>query len=128
MLHNKIKTIVAVAAIIFLAAMAIVYYKYNPLESNMFPKCGFYVLTGWKCPGCGSQRALHFLLHGQFAESFMQNPLLWVGAIYIAVTQLMRISWFGARCERLRLSLTGLWASVTWLVAILAYWVLRNVF
>ncbi|MCQ2249606.1 MAG: DUF2752 domain-containing protein [Bacteroidales bacterium] len=127
-MQKKFTILIAVAAIIFVAAMAFVYFKYNPLESNMFPKCGFYVITGWKCPGCGSQRALHFLLHGQFAESFRQNPLLWVGGIYIAVTQLMRLRWFGPRCEQLRLSLTGLWASVFWLVAIIAYWVLRNVF
>jgi len=91
----------------------------------MFPKCSFYVMTGWKCPGCGSQRAFHYLLHGQFVESFRQNPLLWVGTLYILVTQLMK---FSPRFDSLREKLTGLWACVAWLLGIIAFWILRNVF
>lgn len=31
---------------------------------------------GLRCPGCGSQRAIHSLLHLQFKEAFLFNPLV----------------------------------------------------
>ncbi|PYV86056.1 MAG: hypothetical protein DMG90_22080 [Acidobacteria bacterium] len=35
----------------------------NPASSGIFPPCPFLWLTGFYCPGCGSLRALHQLLH-----------------------------------------------------------------
>lgn len=37
------------------------------------PKCAFKLLTGWDCPGCGIQRAIHALFHGHFAEAISYN-------------------------------------------------------
>ena len=54
----------------------VVYYTLNPTSSSLFPKCPFFVWTGWKCPGCGSQRAVHALLHGDVAAAWGYNALL----------------------------------------------------
>src|SRR5687768_3288825 len=62
------------AAGILLAA--IVFYAYNPATENFFPACPFLSLTGFLCPGCGSQRALHQLLHGNFLAALQLNALL----------------------------------------------------
>lgn len=76
-----------VSGVLLLAGIAAVYFVLNPAQYP-FPRCPFYVLTGLYCPGCGSQRATHALLHGQLlqAASFnllavMAVPLLAVGAV-----------------------------------------------
>ena len=62
--------------IIVIILLCFVYYLYNPNNSNLFPKCPFFYFTGYKCPGCGSQRALHSILHFKFIEAFKFNGLL----------------------------------------------------
>lgn len=42
--------------------------------------CPFHAITGLRCPGCGSQRALHALLHGDLSTTFKMNAL-WILAI-----------------------------------------------
>ena len=49
--------------ILAVSVLALIYYKFNPSDIAIFPKCPFLLLTGLKCPGCGSQRAIHSLLH-----------------------------------------------------------------
>ena len=34
------------------------------------------MLTGWDCPGCGIQRAIHALFHGHFIEAISYNYYL----------------------------------------------------
>lgn len=128
MLKKVLYIIVAIAVIAFVVAMAIIYHDNNPLEHSLFPQCAFFRITGWQCPGCGSQRALHYLLNGDIHESFRMNPLLWVGVPYVAVVLLLRSPWLETRCVRLLNILTGLHACILWLVAIVGFWILRNVF
>ena len=54
----------------------VLYFLVDPGESAMMPKCLFKVLTGLDCAGCGSQRALYALLHGNLAEAWRMNALL----------------------------------------------------
>jgi hypothetical protein len=51
------------------------YYLFDPAHSGFLP-CPFKHLTGYNCPGCGSQRAIHQLLHGDFIAAFSFNPML----------------------------------------------------
>src|SRR5271166_1474676 len=48
---------------------------FDPATSGIFPPCPFRYLTGWYCPGCGSLRAIHQLLHGNLREAWAMNPL-----------------------------------------------------
>ena len=57
------------------AASALPLYFLDPSTSGLFPACPFRALTGMYCPGCGTLRALHGLLHGNIAGAFMLNPL-----------------------------------------------------
>ncbi len=66
----------------------IIYYAFNPLQSRFFPKCVFHAVTGYECPGCGTQRAIHSLLHGQLLNAIKYNllfvvslPYLFIGAV-----------------------------------------------
>ena len=117
----------AIAVIALLAVMVVVYRNNNPLETRMFPKCGFCVATGYKCPGCGGQRAVHYLLNGEFKESFKQNPLFHIGALYVITVMLLKTPLFFPRHKRLLYALTGMTACISWLVGIIAFWILRNV-
>ena len=119
--------VATIAAIVLVAVMVVVYRDNNPLESNMFPKCGFYVMTGYKCPGCGGQRAVHYLLNGEFKESFKQNPLFHIAVLYIITVLVLKTPLFYPRHKKVLYALTGLYACIIWFVGIIAFWILRNI-
>jgi hypothetical protein len=48
---------------------------FDPATSSIFPPCPVRYLTGWYCPGCGSLRAIHQLLHGKLWAAWALNPL-----------------------------------------------------
>lgn len=52
------------------------YGFYNPSQSSYFLACPFKTITGFHCPGCGSQRAIHQLLHFNIIGAFRLNPLM----------------------------------------------------
>lgn len=91
-----------------------------------FPKCPFLLLTGLKCPGCGSQRVVHALLHGDLAAAWGYNALLVAALPVIAamvVALLARRRW-----PQLYLRLFGQGAVWTTAAVITAWWLLRNLF
>lgn len=56
--------------------LILIYGTYDPEKFRIYPKCPFYMLTGLKCPGCGSQRAIHNLLNLNIQKAFEYNALL----------------------------------------------------
>lgn len=59
------------------------YLAVDPAQTWWMPKCPVFVLTGLQCPGCGSQRALHALLHGDAAAAAGHNAFLLLAIPYI---------------------------------------------
>ena len=57
------------------AVAAVLLCLFDPATSGVFPPCPVLYLTGWYCPGCGSLRAIHQLLHGHFYTAWAMNPL-----------------------------------------------------
>jgi hypothetical protein len=51
-------------------------FFFDPNRYGFYPYCTFYRATGLLCPGCGSLRALHHLLHGDVAEAVHFNVVL----------------------------------------------------
>ena len=80
---NKKITFIVIA--VALAIMAVVYFVFDPTTTRLFPKCAFYALTGFKCPGCGSQRAIHALLHADVLAAIRYNALLVFSLPFIAL-------------------------------------------
>ncbi len=56
-----------------LVAAGFFYYLNNPQQSALAPKCPVKLLTGYQCPSCGGQRAIHAFLHGRIAEAISYN-------------------------------------------------------
>ena len=60
LMKRRTTTGMAIAAV--LGGLAVV-YRFPPTEYSFYPRCPIYLTTHWLCPGCGSTRALHSLLH-----------------------------------------------------------------
>jgi hypothetical protein len=56
-------------------AVAAALFAFDPVRASVFPVCPFHQFTGLWCPGCGTTRALHQLLHGNLAAAFRFNAL-----------------------------------------------------
>lgn len=57
----------------FVGLLLLVYGILDPEKTPCFPRCPFFIATGWKCIGCGSQRALHDLLNLDISNAFRHN-------------------------------------------------------
>ncbi|SJN50047.1 Sll0543 protein [Sphingobacterium sp. JB170] len=104
-----------------------IYYKYNPAEYLFFPKCPVKELSALDCPGCGSQRAIHSLLHGDFRSAFEYNALLLPFMPYLALGfgfQLVKNP--GRRQLFWRKVLYGEWAIKVVSVVVILYVIFRN--
>lgn len=90
---------------------------------SLLPPCPFHALTGWYCPGCGSTRALHALLHGDLSQALAMNPLL-VAALPVLAAMALNAAGWAPRGS------AGLWRALArprpWLWLLLGYAVLRN--
>lgn len=114
--------VVAVA----LVAAAVVYYLFDP-STTPFPRCPFLMLTGWKCAGCGSQRAIHSLLHLDFAAAWHHNALLVLSIPYVAL--LVVAEWAGQRRQsQLYRALNSEMLIWSYFVLVVVWWVVRNIF
>jgi hypothetical protein len=61
---------------LFVAALGVILLRvFDPATAGIFPPCPLHYLTGWYCPGCGSLRAMHALLHGNLQQAWAMNPL-----------------------------------------------------
>lgn len=70
---NKIGTLLILFSI---ATYVVCLYIWNPEIPGRFPACLLYSFTGIKCPGCGGQRAIHCLLHGELLRALRYNSLI----------------------------------------------------
>lgn len=64
-------------------ALAVVFFVLDPNKHAIFPRCLFYSLSGAYCPGCGSQRALHNLLHLNIGGVVRHNLLFLPAGAFI---------------------------------------------
>lgn len=77
------KKILNIILLFLILGVAVVFFVLDPTKHSIFPKCMFHSLTGAYCPGCGSQRALHSLLHFDIAGVVNYNFLFLPAALLI---------------------------------------------
>jgi hypothetical protein len=115
-----------VAAYVCVSASAVfMLFAFNPATSKLFPPCPFRALTGLNCPGCGTLRALHQLLHGNLRAAFRLNPLMLVSLAWVAYAFAARALAATGRPLLPEMNFRGGWY---WFYAalVVAFWVFRN--
>lgn len=106
-----------------------VYGIWDPAHHAFFPPCPFRTATGWRCPGCGSQRALHALLNGAWTRAWHLHPLLLLSLPYLLLGALAdRVKPAPYWLLRWRRRLYGRQAIYVVLAVVLLYTVLRNLY
>lgn len=116
-------------ALILLGAAAALFaiYTFAPGASAFYPPCLFHSLTGYHCPGCGTARGLHRLLHGDIPGAFAMNALTMLALpflLYAMAAEILK-SLYGRRV----LPLPDISARAGWLtfIAVMLFWILRNI-
>ena len=107
-------------------AGAVLLYNVDPRNPGSYPICPFFGLTGCYCPGCGTLRALHQLLHGSPIAALGYNPLAMLSLSFIAYSFLVGALRAVALPASAPVFVQSRWI---WslLAAVLAFWALRNV-
>jgi hypothetical protein len=85
-MHSQLKKMSWSGSLVAGSAAVLALFLFDPTRVPIFPVCVFHKWTGLNCPGCGSLRALHQLLHGHI------NAML--------VLSLPLFGWFGFRLVR----------------------------
>lgn len=115
----------AITALSLLVAFAAIYYLFDPANAVWMPKCLWRLATGTDCPGCGSQRMAHALMHGDFAAAWRANAF---ALCMIPVIVFLIFLEFGRR-RFPRLYKAAHCPAAIYFIAfsILAWWILRNI-
>ena len=116
-------------AVIAIAIIGLAVYAYfDPAGSVLFPKGPFRMLTGWDCPGCGSQRTIHALLHADIRQAFGYNPLLVLSILYLGAAGYLDYLGGRTRHPRLRRAILGRRACIHISLVSALYWRGLNIF
>ncbi len=62
-------------AALLLPPALLLLYRVAPTEGGWYPPCLLHLATGLHCPGCGTTRGLHALLHGDWRQALAYNAL-----------------------------------------------------
>lgn len=120
---NRRLTIVAMWLMI--GAATVYLFIFEPGKSGFFLNCPFRMLTGFSCPGCGSTRGLHRLLHGDILGAFQFNPMMFL-LLPILLFALVRhtIAVFGNRTFKgNQVNPAFIWM---FFVVVMSFWIFRN--
>jgi Protein of unknown function (DUF2752) len=105
----------------------VIYTVFDPYEVKFFPKCAFYTVTGYKCPGCGSQRAIHNLLNLKIGAAIHENLLLIISLPYLIFGAFLDI--YRTKKEKYQRIYDKLFSGIAvWIIfaIIMLYWIGRN--
>lgn len=108
--------------------MAYVYRTFDPSDENsLFPPCPVYATSGIKCPGCGSQRAMHALLNGQLKRAWNYNPLFIFVLPYLFVAGLSEYANIHILGKSGSAFLTSRWVIWSFFIVIISFGLIRNI-
>ena len=99
-------------------------YSFDPSTTYVFPPCPFHAVTGFYCPGCGSLRATHELLHGHLTAAVGLNPMMILSLAYMALLLSLRFYRNSDRALRFLQNPTHV---RFYLGLVLLFWVARNI-
>jgi hypothetical protein len=105
---------------------AVALHVTDPAETSSFPTCPFFAITGRYCPGCGTLRCLHALLHADLRSAVGFNAMT-VILLPAVLTAWLSVGSAGIRGRRP----VEPWRVPRWMGwavagALAVFWVLRN--
>jgi hypothetical protein len=106
--------------------LAVVLHAVDPSDATAFPICPFYALTGLHCPGCGTLRCLHALLHTDLRSAVDYNILT------VVFAPLLVVAWLSIGLTAITgRQISVAWSAPRWLAWAAAvgfglFWFLRN--
>lgn len=103
-----------------------IYFNYDPTSSILFPKCPVYAISGIKCMGCGSQRAIYSLLNLDILSALKYNGVLVLSIPFIIV--LLYAELVKNKQAKFYRKVNNRWVIMTTLIVIIAWTVARNIF
>ena len=103
------------------------YFSFDPETGDgwFFPKCPVYLFTGLYCPSCGSQRALHALLHGNILHALHYNYFLIFGVPFFSL--LIVAALFREKMPSTYRFLYGKNGAIIYLAVYLFWFAVRNI-
>jgi hypothetical protein len=113
------------AFLLVIVSVLMIVRVFNPLENGFYPRCIFNYITGAYCPGCGTLRCLHALLHGNLKQALAYNMLTVLCLPFLIAWALNRVYSEIRGKALVNVSLQP-WMTRALLVVIFAYWLLRN--
>ncbi len=123
-IHRHAGPLLITACVIGVMAAGVIYFTLDP-ATNFFPRCMFHEVTGLSCPGCGSQRALHALLHGDLPTAWGYNALF---ILEIPLLLLLAVAWMLRRSHPSLHRILNSRSLILSLLAIIILWtVVRNI-
>lgn len=112
-------------AVLFAVGAAIcILYALVPLQWEWLPQCPLRRLTGYLCPGCGSQTALQQLLRGNISAAWHANAFIFIAFPAIVLT--IYADYAQKQHRRMAAVLLHPATIAIWLVVILLWTVVRN--
>lgn len=108
---------------VFLVIPMLIYR--HPGDYRFIPSCPMKTVSGILCPGCGSVRALHFLLRGEVMMSLRCNVLMIPMSIWISV---LLMKWYRESFLKQTVNIPyETKINYTFVAVFLAFFLLRNI-
>lgn len=116
---------------VIITMAGIFYYFADPQKTVVMPKCPMRMLTGWQCPSCGAQRALHELLHGNLIRAISYNFFFIIAVPFLCVTvyaiYMKQKDSQSTMLVKLYNFVTSRYTLMAYLFAFLLWWIVRNI-
>ena len=128
-MKKHLKYILLIVAVAIPIATLYYYFALYHVDTESDGRqCTILYLTGLECPGCGGQRALYHLLHGEILTAIRYNVLFVVGVPFLAFLYYVMIQMYVLRNEKYRNKVVFSTRAVYILLAVLLiFFILRNI-
>jgi hypothetical protein len=122
------KYFVIILAILAPLLILYFYYIYNEAESSWSVQCSLYQMTGLQCPGCGGQRALHYLLHGELLKAFRYNAIFVLTLPILIYIYFVIVNVYGLKNTKyINTPLLGQYFGIITIIVLIVFFILRNI-
>lgn len=116
------KRLLVIGVTLGLLGLVFLFYSLNPNGQVIFPQCPTYKYLGIYCSGCGSQRAIHDLLHFRIKDALSHNLLL-IPAILLLIVEFSTRIFYPKKKSILYRRATP----IAVLIVLIVFMILRNI-